>query len=210
MDANQQSRSNPFGMDEECTNCDALCETREQVVHGYGDVGADFMFIAERPWPGADQSGVPFYGDESGDRFFELLEELGLATGEDGEDGPVVENVYLTHLTRCRHPDRSPGDQEVMQCEPFLNAEIRMINPEILVPVGQRALVELATEYTTKRPDDFDVDEAHATTIRGRGFELAPAKDFTSATEAEIREFGQAFADLMGTDYRQTKGRRGR
>ena len=210
MDANQQSRLNPFGMDEECTNCDALCDARTQVVHGYGDVGADFLFIGERPWSGADDSGIPFYGDESGDRFFRLLAELGLATGEDGEEGPVVENVYLTHLTRCRHPDRAPDDTEVMQCEPFLNAEIRMINPEILVPVGQRALTELAGEYTTKRPEDFDIEDRHATSIRGRGFELLPAKDFAAASEADIRTFGEAFADLLGTDYRQTKGRRGR
>ncbi|MFC6769593.1 uracil-DNA glycosylase, partial [Natrinema soli] len=59
MDANQRSRANPYGMDEECRNCPALCETRTQVVHGYGDVGADFLFVGERPTAHADEAGVP-------------------------------------------------------------------------------------------------------------------------------------------------------
>ena len=47
-------------MDEECRNCPALCETRTQVVHGYGDVAADFLFVGERPTASADELGVPF------------------------------------------------------------------------------------------------------------------------------------------------------
>ncbi len=49
MDAHQESSPNPFAMDTDCTNCSGLCETREQVVHGYGDVGAEFLFSASRP-----------------------------------------------------------------------------------------------------------------------------------------------------------------
>ena len=59
MDANQDSLANPYGMDTECENCPGLCETRENVLHGYGDVGGDFIFVAERPHAGADQTGVP-------------------------------------------------------------------------------------------------------------------------------------------------------
>ncbi|PSP81537.1 uracil-DNA glycosylase [Halobacteriales archaeon QS_1_68_20] len=205
MDANQESRRNPFGMDEECPNCPVLEESREQVVHGYGDVGADFMFVGEIPGPTADREGVPFAGS---DRLFDILADLGLVDGEDGE-GPAVENVFLTGLTRCHHPGRGPTDDEIRNCEPFLNAEVRMINPEILVPVGQRALRELGKEHTTTPAEEFD-DDDHATTIRGRGFELVPMVDPAEMTDDQATEFVGHFRDLMDSDYRQTKGRRGR
>jgi uracil-DNA glycosylase len=258
--ANQDTRRNPFGMDEECTNCDALCETREQVVHGYGDVGADFLFVAERPTPGADGSGVPFGGDADADeRFYAILERLGLwaeaagdeergsddgetddsdaeaehgdaeaedsdaeaedsdaetddsdAKADDREEGPPIDNAFVTHLTRCRHPEREPTDEEVRNCEAFLTAEVRMINPEILVPVGQRALRAMATEYTTTPAEELHVDEDHATTVRGRGFELVPMKAPGEMTDADVAAFLEHFSGLMGSDYRQTKGRRGR
>ncbi len=206
MDANQESRRNPFGMDEECPNCPALVETRERVVHGYGDVGADFLFVGEMPGVAADREGVPFAGS---DRFFEILADLGLVDGET-EEGPAVENAFLTSLTRCRHPDRAPTDEEILNCEPFLNAEVRMINPEILVPVGRRALRELAAEHTTTPAEEFDAAADHASTIRGRGFELVPMVDPAAMTDEQATAFVEHFLDLMDSDYRQTKGRRGR
>ena len=193
-------------MDEACPNCPALCETREQVVHGYGDVTADFLFVGENPGPDADADGLPFADD---DPVYEALDALGLLAGED-EEGPVVRNVYLTYLARCHHPERSPSDDEILNCEPFLNADIRMINPEVLVPVGQRVLEELAVEYTTTPAEEFDVSEDHATTIRGRGFELVPMMDPDEMGETDVEAFVEHFADLMGSDYRQTKGRRSR
>jgi uracil-DNA glycosylase family 4 len=208
MDANQESRANPFAMDEDCQNCPALCETRERVVHGYGDVGADFLFVGEAPDRGAESTGVPFAGEEQAP-VREVLQALGLWAGED-EDGPVVVNTYLTYLTRCRDPDRPPTDEEVHNCEPYLNAELRMINPEILVPVGERALRELAAEYTTSPPEEFDPHEAHATTVRGRGFELVPMRGPDALDDAAAEAYVDQFTDLMASDYRQTKGRRSR
>jgi uracil-DNA glycosylase family 4 len=208
VDANQDSRRNPFGMDEDCTNCEALCETRERIVHGYGDVGADFLFVGERPGPGADREGVPFVG-EGGGRFYAVLDRLGLCDGDDAE-GPAIDNAFVTNLTRCRHPERPPTDEEVRNCEAFLTAEVRMINPEILVPVGQRALRTLAAEYTTTPAEEFDVATDHATTIRGRGFELVPMRDPAEMDDEQTETFLAHFSDLMGSDYRQTKGRRGR
>lgn len=193
-------------MDESCPNCPALAETRQTVVHGYGDVGADFVFVCEMPDEAADETGIPFAGHE---RLFDLLSELGLVDGETDE-GPAVDNAYLTYLTRCRHPDRGPTDEEITTCEPFLNADVRMINPEILVPVGARALKEVATEYTTKPADEFDIVSDHATTIRGRGFELVPMIEPNELTEAQATAFLECFGELMDSDYRQTKGGRRR
>ncbi|WP_254768338.1 uracil-DNA glycosylase [Salinilacihabitans rarus] len=210
MDANQRSRANPFGMDEECPNCPALCETRSRVVHGYGDVAADFLFVGENPGPGADETGVPFAGDEAGETFQRILQRLGLCDATSDPDRPEVVDVYLTYLTRCRHPDRPPTDEEVGNCEPFLNAEIRMINPEIIVPVGQRALEEIATEHTTKPAERFDVEADHGRTIRGRGFELVPMIEPAEQSDEQVQAWVEAFAGLMASDYRQTKGRRER
>lgn len=210
MDANQDELSNPFGMDEDCTNCPALCETREQVVHGYGDVGADFMFIGETPGAGADETGVPFTGDETGRALLSILRRLGLCGSAVDSEEPELANAFLTYTARCRHPERPPTDEELGNCEPYLNAEIRMINPEILVPVGERALEEIGTEYTTTPVEELDIVEDHATRIRGRGFELMPMVVPDEQTDEQTQTFVEAFSALMASDYRQTKGRRGR
>ena len=210
MDANQETRENPFGMDEECRNCPDLCASREQVVHGYGDVSADFLFVGEMPGGGADRTGVPFTGDAAGERFQDVLGHLGLNNSLPDSERPELENAFVTYLTRCRDPERAPTDEEVGTCEPYLNAEIRMINPEILVPVGQRALAELGREYTTTPADELDVTEDHATTIRGRGFELVPMVHPAEMTDEQQETFVEHFLSLMSGDYRQTKGRQER
>jgi len=208
MDANQESMSNPFGMDEQCQNCPALCDTRETVVHGYGDVGAEFIVLGESPAAGSDASGIPFT-DERERELLDILAAVDMVEDPDA-DRPELKNTFLTYVTRCRHPDRPATDEEVINCEPYLNSEIRMINPEILLPVGQRALEELAFEYTTLSEDDLDIAERHATTIRGRGFEILPMLPPAEQTDAERTAFLDHFSDLLGQDYRQTKGRRGR
>lgn len=211
MDANQDTFRNPFGMDEGCTNCDALCETRESLVHGYGDVGAEFLVVGESPGPGADRAGVPFVGDAAGERLQWILGELGFARSEPDTLEPDLQNCFLTNLTRCRHPERSPTDAEIDTCEPFLNAEIRMINPQIIIPVGQRVLEALAMDYTTRSPDSFDVDAEHATTVRGRGFELVPMVELDRQTDAQSEAFVEHMLEnVFSRDYRQTKGRRSR
>jgi uracil-DNA glycosylase family 4 len=209
MDAEQKSRRNPFAMDEACRNCD-LCEPRERVVHGYGDVGGDFLFVGEMPDAGAEESGVPFTGSERGEALQETLGYLGLNNSLPSSTDPEVENVYLTYLTRCRHPERGPEQREIDACEPYLNAEIRMINPEVLIPVGERALAEITAEYTTTPAEEFSVAEHHATAVRGRGFLIVPMKDPLEQSEAERDAFIEHFRGLMESDYRQTKGRRKR
>jgi len=195
-------------MDEDCRNCPALCEIRSRVVHGWGDVGADFLFVGERPDPVADETGVPFAGDRD---LWRALSRLDLCPDPDVDPADLeLDNAFLTHLTRCRDPDRTPTDEEVRNCDPFLTAEVRMINPEILVPVGERALREIATEYTTTPAGEFSLPEDHATTIRGRGFEIVPTVELGDADADTCEAFVEAFAELMGRDYRQTKGRRGR
>ena len=218
MDANQEEPANPFGMDEGCTKCAALCESRERIVHGYGDVGADFLFVGDRPGAGADRSGVPLLvtAATAGDpgiepsRLRSMLERVDLVDPESPTVDPAVENAFFTGLTRCHHPDRGPTDEEIANCDPFLTAEIRMINPEILIPVGERALRVLAAEYTTRDPAELDVVACHAEELRGRGFELLAMQAPDVAGEDGREAWLEAFSTLLGRDYRQTKGRRGR
>src|SRR6056297_1309828 len=125
-------------------------------------------------------------------------------------DEPELKNTFLTYVTRCRNPERPATDDEVMNCEPYLNSEIRMINPEILLPVGQAALEALAFEYTTLSEDELDIADRHATTIRGRGFEILPMIPPADQTDDQRTAFLDHFSDLLGQDYRQTKGRRSR
>jgi uracil-DNA glycosylase len=84
-----------------------------------------------------------------------------------------------------------------------------MINPEVLVPVGERALQVLVAEHTTLREPPA-VEDAHATEIRGRGFLLVPMRDPADATDAEDRAILDTMDELLAGDYRQSKGRRGR
>jgi len=211
VDANQKEFRNPFGMDADCENCPELCTSRDRVVHGYGDVGGEFLVVGARPSDGAEANGVPFTGAGAGERVQSIFADLGFVRSAADAAEPDVQNVFFTNLTRCRHPDRDPTDREVETCEPFLNAEIRMINPQIIVPVGERPLRELAVEYTTRRPDSFDVDAEHATTIRGRGFELVPMKEPTEMTDADADAFREHMREnVLSRDYRQTKGRQSR
>ncbi|QIB74836.1 uracil-DNA glycosylase [Halogeometricum borinquense] len=211
MDAEQDSLRNPFNMDLDCENCSGLCDVRENVVHGYGDVGGEFLFIGEQPRGGADETGVPFTGDPAGERLQRILGDLGFSRSRPDSDEPDLQNVFLTYLTRCRHPERRPDEEEILTCEPYLNAEVRMINPEILVPIGQRTLESLAIDYTTRAPDSFDIEEAHATTIRGRGFELVPMLDLDEQTDEDTDAFVEHVTEsVFSRDYRQTKGRRSR
>ncbi|MFB6193581.1 MAG: uracil-DNA glycosylase family protein, partial [Halobaculum sp.] len=147
-------------MDEDCRNCPALADCRERVVHGYGDVGAEFLVIGESPTAGAERTGVPFTGDEAGRWVQRILSDVGLSRSDPDAREPALQNVFCTYLTRCRHPDRAATDEEVANCEPFLNAELRTINPEILLPVGTRVLRALAIDYTTQSPDELDAAEA--------------------------------------------------
>ena len=213
VDARQDTLSNPFGMDETCENC-RRCETRSNVVHGYGDVAADFLFVAESPSATDDAAGRPvFDGTELG----RILDAVGLVGEDTDVDADVagvgelpLDNAYFTHLVRCHGPE-DPSDDEIGACDPFLTAEIRMINPHVIVPIGGRTLAALAVEYTTSPPEAFDIEAAHATTIRGRGFELVPMLEPERASDEQQEAWVKQFIEgVLGRDYRQTKGRQER
>jgi len=66
-------------------------------------------------------------------------------------------------------------------------------------------------EYTTRKPESFDIEAEHATTIRGRGFELVPMLELDRQTDADSKAFVDHVTDsVFSRDYRQTKGRQSR
>lgn len=203
---------NPFGMDEQCTACPDLVETRTGIVHGYGDVTADFLLVDEQPPAWADAGGAGVESAPSDDPVVTSLARLGLlqVDATDSNDDPVLSNAFVTHLTRCRHPERSPTEAECGNCHAFLSAEIRTVNPEVMIPIGQRPLDVIAAEFTTRDVSDLEIDAVHAAPIRGRGFELLPTVSREALTGTTLDDFVHAMRELMNRDYRQTKGRRRR
>lgn len=83
-----------------------------------------------------------------------------------------------------------------------------MITPEVLIPVGERALRVLVANHTTLREPPV-IEEAHGAEIRGRGFLLVPMCDPAVQTDADQQAWLETMREVLNGDYRQPKGRRG-
>ncbi len=118
-----------------CSLC-PLHKTRTHPVPGEGSLNAKVMFIGEAPGRKEDETGRPFVGAAG-----KLLDELlGIA-------GLRREEVFITNVVKCRPPNnRDPSDQEVMACSPHTEKIIQLVNPEIIVTLGNhsgRYIIEL-------------------------------------------------------------------
>jgi DNA polymerase len=111
-----------------CTRCD-LCQSRIQVVAGEGNPDADLMFVGEAPGAEEDAQGVPFVG-RSGKLLDRALEEAGI----------VRSDVFITSTLKCRPPgNRDPRAPEIEACRPWLVEQIRLIEPRVVVTLGNFA-----------------------------------------------------------------------
>ena len=112
-----------------CTRC-PLAAGRTQVVFGVGDPAADLMFVGEGPGHEEDLRGEPFVG-RSGQLLDRLLrEELGIGR----------ESVYIANVVKCRPPgNRDPLPAEVAACRPWLETQIEVIAPRVIVTLGNFA-----------------------------------------------------------------------
>jgi DNA polymerase len=112
----------------ECTRC-GLCETRSSIVFGEGNPHAPVVFVGEGPGEEEDRSGRPFVG-----RAGELLTRIIASVGWRRED------VYICNIVKCRPPgNRDPRLEEVAMCQPFLERQIRAIEPVAIVTLGKPA-----------------------------------------------------------------------
>jgi len=112
----------------DCRRC-GLCQTRKTIVFGVGDPSANLMFVGEAPGADEDRQGIPFVG-RAGERLNLWIANLGLRR----------EDVYIANVLKCRPPNnRDPNPDEVDKCAPFLKAQIRAIEPKVLVALGRHA-----------------------------------------------------------------------
>lgn len=112
----------------DCQRC-PLARTRRNIVFGVGNPDANVMFIGEAPGADEDRLGEPFVG-AAGRRLDQWIERLGLRRAD----------VYIANVLKCRPPgNRDPHPAEIDRCSPFLHAQIRAVEPKVLIALGRFA-----------------------------------------------------------------------
>lgn len=112
-----------------CEKC-ALSKTRINVVPGGGSASADIMFIGEGPGKNEDEQGVPFVG-AAGKMLDKLIGSIGLTR----------EDIYITNVVKCRPPgNRDPLPEEVDACRDWLNRQIEIIKPKLIILLGRHSM----------------------------------------------------------------------
>ncbi len=112
-----------------CRAC-RLCEARKQAVFGVGDRNADWLFVGEGPGAEEDARGEPFVG-QAGKLLDNMLAAIGLRRGED---------VYIANAVKCRPPEnRTPAPEEAAACRPYLERQIELLQPRLIVALGRPA-----------------------------------------------------------------------
>ena len=113
---------------ESCQNC-ALGASRNKFVFGVGDPHADLVLVGEAPGAEEDRLGEPFVG-RSGKLLDTILGAIGMSR----------QSVYILNVLKCRPPDnRDPLPSEIAECEPYLQEQLRIIQPQLIVALGRVA-----------------------------------------------------------------------
>ncbi|MBT6069153.1 uracil-DNA glycosylase [Candidatus Peregrinibacteria bacterium] len=134
-----------------CEKC-GLCKGRTNSVPGEGNPNADIMFIGEGPGKNEDLHGQPFIG-AAGKFLDELLEGIGLKR----------EDVFIANVIKCRPPgNRDPEPDEVQACYPYLEEQVRLIQPKLIVLLGRHAMYRFL-------PNDLKISEIHGQVLRRKG-----------------------------------------
>jgi uracil-DNA glycosylase family 4 len=115
-----------------CTAC-RLAGTRTNVVFGVGSPTADLMFIGEAPGRDEDLEGEPFVG-RAGQLLTDIIKAMKLSR----------EQVYIANVIKCRPPEnRNPEPDELEQCRPFVQRQVALIRPKVIVTLGKFGLQSL-------------------------------------------------------------------
>jgi uracil-DNA glycosylase family protein len=174
-----------------CRGC-GLWRNATQTVFGEGTAGADVMFVGEVPGDREDLAGKPFVGP-AGQIFDQALEEVGIDRGE----------VYVTNVVKHfkfeprgkRRIHKRPNAEEVKACRPWLEAELAVVQPEVLVCLGAtaaQALLGRAFRVTKQRGEFVDSDLAPSVTATIHPSAILRAPD----EEAREMERGLFVRDL--------------
>ena len=117
----------------DCVRCQ-LHQTRTTVVFGAGNADAELMFVGEAPGANEDRMGLPFVG-QAGKLLDNMLRSLTLARDS---------NVYIANVIKCRPPgNRNPEPDEVARCEPYLQRQVALVKPKLIVALGRFAAQSL-------------------------------------------------------------------
>ena len=120
---------------QEAMSC-SLCELsvgRQHVVFGSGNPHADLMFVGEGPGAEEDRQGLPFVGP-AGELLTKIIQAIGLSR----------EDVYIANIVKCRPPgNRDPSLEEAAACRRYLDKQIDLVQPRVLVALGRVAAQNL-------------------------------------------------------------------
>ena len=140
----------------QCRRC-PLGHSRTRAVPGVGPGDARIMIIGEAPGQNEDQQGEPFVG-AAGKLLDQLLRGIGLSRGD----------VFITNILKCRPPgNRDPQPDEVEACSPFLEDQLRLIRPEVVLVLGRHALARLL-------PGQDSITRVHGRVISRDGVSYIP------------------------------------
>ncbi|MHB1136411.1 MAG: uracil-DNA glycosylase [Coriobacteriia bacterium] len=165
----------------DCHRC-ALGDTRTTLVFGVGDPHARLMFIGEAPGRNEDLKGEPFVG-AAGRLLDELLASIGLAR----------DDVYIANILKCRPPgNRDPRPAETEECTPFLDEQVRLIDPVVIATLGNHATHFI---LETDRP----ISALHGRLFRHRGRCVVPIFHPAAAL------YDRSKADVLFDDFKRLK-----
>jgi DNA polymerase len=115
-----------------CEKC-KLSKTRTQVVYGVGNPNADLMFVGEAPGRDEDLQGEPFVG-RAGQLLTDIIKAMKLTR----------DDVYIANVVKCRPPEnRNPEPDELDACRPYIQRQVEIIQPKVIVALGRFALQSL-------------------------------------------------------------------
>jgi uracil-DNA glycosylase len=170
----------------DCVRC-GLANGRTQVVFGVGRPDADLMFVGEGPGQQEDLQGVPFVG-RAGQLLTQLIEGIGLTR----------DDVYIANVVKCRPPgNRDPLPDEIAACSPWLDRQLELIVPKVVVTLGNFAtklLLQTKEGITRLRGREFP--------YRRAGIEAVLVPTFHPA--AVLRSGGTSLAQARA-DFVQVK-----
>ena len=161
-----------------CVGCE-LCKRRNNVVFGVGNRDADIMFIGEGPGEQEDLQGEPFVGPAG-----KLLDDMMSIIDLDRK------KCYIANIVKCRPPgNRDPKEEEQDACFGYLNNQIQLIRPKIIVCLGRVAAMKMI------RPD-FRITREHGTWNQVNGIWMT-AVYHPSALLRDLTKRPETFTDLL-------------